>query len=150
MSNNLNTVTRIGAGVRLTETAVPQIIAAMPEGFDPKARGALTGLVHSWACGDAERPAVTTGPKGNQKATDYGRGVDTLVKAVKRALDADTEKPVVLRATLSGEGGGTVTIEPDHPLYALLVAKIQGADVEMLSFDSAGGVTLAVVESDAA
>jgi hypothetical protein len=31
----------------------------------------------------------------------------------------------VLRATLSGEGGGSVTIAADHALYAALVAMIR-------------------------
>jgi hypothetical protein len=41
MSNNLNTVTRIGAGARLTETAAPVIAATAPAGFDPAKRGAV-------------------------------------------------------------------------------------------------------------
>jgi hypothetical protein len=123
--SNLSTVKRIGTGVRLTEEAVPEILASLPEGFDPSARGAVAEAVHSWACGDEERPAVKVGPKGSQRATDYGRGVDTLVAAVKRALSGDTDKPVVLRATLSGEGGGSVTIPNDHALYAALVDLIR-------------------------
>lgn len=124
-SANLATVRKIGAGVRLTETAVPEIVATLPEGFDPKARGAVANAVHQWACGDAERPAVKTGPKGDQTATDYGRGVDALVKAVKRALSDGDDKPVTLRATLSGEGGGSTTIPTDHPLYSAIVDLIR-------------------------
>jgi hypothetical protein len=67
---------------------------------------------------------VKTGAKGNQRATDYGRGVDALVKAVKRLLTDDEDKPVTLRATLSGEGGGSVTIPADHALYTALVEMI--------------------------
>lgn len=123
--SNLSTVKRIGTGVRLTEEAVPAIVASLPKDFDPAKRGAVADAVHAWACGDEPRPAVKTGPKGNQRATDYGRGVDTLVSAVKRALSADADKPVVLRATLSGEGGGSVTIPSDHALYAALVDMIR-------------------------
>lgn len=131
MSNNtaanVATVKKIGVGVRLTETAVPAILDSLPEGFDPKARGAVAEAVHAWACGDGDRPAVKTGPKGNQKTTDYGRGHDTLVAAVKRALSSAVEKPVTLRAVLSGEGGGSVTIPADHPLYGALVEMIGAA-----------------------
>jgi hypothetical protein len=131
-ANNLSTVTRIGAGIRLTDTAVPAIIAALPEGFDPKARGAIANAVHAWACGDSERPAVKVGPKGDQRATDYGRGVDTLVTAVKRAMMADTPKPVRLAVTHSGDGvdGGSVVIPTDHALYPVLVAMIAAQSEE--------------------
>lgn len=132
VSNHLSTVTRIGAGIRLTDTAVPQIIASLPEGFDPKARGAVTDAVHAWACGDKERPAVKTGPKGSQKSTDYGRGVDTLTTAVKRALAVDVPKPVRLAVTHSGEGvdSGSVVIPTDHALYPILVAMIAAQSEE--------------------
>lgn len=126
VANHLSTVKRIGAGIRLTDTAVPAIIAALPEGFDPNARGAVANAVHAWACGSEERPAVKTGPKGDQKTTDYGRGVDTLVTAVKRALKSDAPKPVRLAVTHSGDGveSGSVVIPTDHALYPVLVAMI--------------------------
>lgn len=128
--NNILTVQHIGRGVRLSETAVPAILATLPEDFDPKARGAVAEAVHAWACGDSPRPAVKRGPKGEQETTDYGRGHDTLVAAVKRALKDDGPKPVVLRATLSGEGGGSVTIPADHALYAVIVEMIRGEQAE--------------------
>lgn len=69
--------------------------------------------------------------KITQQRTKYGRAVNTaregLVAAVKRATADDvddTPKPVVLRATLSGKGGGSVTIPADHPLHAQIVALI--------------------------
>lgn len=49
-----------------------------------------------------------------------------LVNAVKRA-HADTddaEKPAVLRVSLSGEGGGSTTVEPSHPMYEAIVMLI--------------------------
>jgi len=130
--SNLSTVKRIGAGVRLTESAVPTIVAGLPEGFDPKARGAIANAVHAWACGDEERPPVKIGPKGSQRATDYGRGVDTLVTAVKRALAADAPKPVRLAVTHSGDGveSGSVVIPTDHALYPVLVAMIAAQSEE--------------------
>lgn len=130
MSNNLNTVKRIGSGIRLTETATAEIVATLPEGFDHTARGAVSGAVIAWACGSEEVPPQKIGPKGNQRATDFGRGVDALVKSVKRALSGDTDKPIVLRATLSGEGGGSTVIPTDSPLYAALVAMIRDGGEE--------------------
>jgi hypothetical protein len=127
IKNNVSTVRSIGAGVRLTETAVPEILASLPVGFDHTARGAIADAVHAWACGDAKRPAVRTGKAGEQVTTDYGRGHETLVKAVKRALNDGADKPVTLRATLSGEGGGSVTIPTDHALYAALVDLIKSS-----------------------
>lgn len=129
MSNNLSTVTRIGAGVRLTESAAADVAATAPEGFDVKARGAVTDLVHAWACGDSERPPVKVGKAGAQRATDYGRGVDALTKAVKRLLTPESDA-ITLRASLSGEGGGSATIPADHPLYAAIVALIVGEEAD--------------------
>ena len=124
--SNLSVVTRIGAGVRLTESATADIIATLPADFDPNKRGAVAAAVISWAVPAGEpTPPQKIGAKGAQRATDFGRGVDALVKSVKRALSADTDKPAVLRATLSGEGGGSVTIPADHPLHDALIALIR-------------------------
>src|SRR6187402_1332035 len=112
--SNLTVVTRIGAGVRLTETAAPQVIESVPAEYDWSARGAVTQAIHAWAVpAGSEVPPVKVGAKGNQRATDYGRGVDALAKAVKRLLGGD-EKPVTLRATLSG--GVAPTRAPDNSI----------------------------------
>jgi hypothetical protein len=123
-SNNVSTVRAIGKGIRVTDTAVAEIVATLPADFDVKARGAVAAAVHAWACGDDVIPAQRTGGKGGPR-TDYGIGADALVSAVKRALSTKSDA-VVLRATLSGEGGGSVTIPTDHPLYAALVKLIAG------------------------
>jgi hypothetical protein len=126
MTSNIDTVRAIGKGIRVSETAVAEIVASLPESFDSKARGAVAAAVHSWACGDSPVPAQRTGGKGGPR-TDYGIGADALTSAVKRAL-ATSSDAVVLRATLSGEGGGSVTIPTDHALYAELVKLISGDD----------------------
>lgn len=125
-SNNVSTVRAIGKGIRVTDTAVAEIVATLPENFDPKARGAVAAAVHAWACGDEAIPAQRTGGKGGPR-TDYGIGADALVSGVKRALSTGSDK-VVLRATLSGEGGGSVTIAADHELYAAIVALITDSE----------------------
>ena len=129
MSNHISIVKSIGAGVRKTEQAVPEILASVPDEYNWQARGAVPQAVMAWAVSDgAEAPAQKTGPKGNQTVTDFGRGVNTLSKAVSRALKSDEPKPVTLRATLSGEGGGSTVIPADHPLYAAIVALIGKSD----------------------
>lgn len=101
MSTNLSTsaartdaVRTIGKGAVTTADAVASIVATLPDGFDYKARAAVTTAVHLWAAGgdaDAARPAVTTGGKGEQTPTLYGTGVDTLTRAVKRHLSSATD-----------------------------------------------------------
>ena len=50
-----------------------------------------------------------------------------MIDAAKRAgLEEDAAKPVTLRVTLSGEGGGSAVVAPDHALYGALVAMIAG------------------------
>lgn len=63
------------------------------------------------------------------EAVDFRR-VETLATLLGRHAKNDGPKPVVLRATLSGEGGGSVTIPTDHALYATLVQMIQGDKAE--------------------
>lgn len=130
LSSNLSTVKRIGAGERLSAAAAAEIVASLPDGFDRKVRGAVTDAVHSWACGDAERPPVKLGKVGEQRATDYGRGIDNLTKKVNALLSAadETPKPTVMRVTLSGEVSGSAVVPADSPLYAALLALIAGEE----------------------
>lgn len=121
----------VGAGERKSSEIVADIVAGLPETFDHTVRGAVAEVVHVWAAGSVEdAPAVRKGKAGEQVVTDYGRGHETIVKAVKRALVKadDAPKARTLRVVLSGEGGGSTTIPEDHPLYAALVAMITGAD----------------------
>lgn len=78
----------IGKGERLTDEVTEAIVAALPEGFDPKARGAVSGFVVNWL--DPEgKEQQKRGPKGAQVTLDFGRGVDRLTRSVKAALAGD-------------------------------------------------------------
>lgn len=147
-------VKSVGAAERKSAEIVTAIIAGLPEDFDFKARGAVAEIVHVWAAGSVEdAPAVRKGSKGEQVTTDYGRGHETIVKAVKRALakDDDTPKARSLRVTLSGEGGGSTTVAEDHPLYAALVALVTGeaSDEDLVASIIADAEYVAEVERDA-
>lgn len=91
MATNLETINAIGACEarleRLVERSVPSIVEMVDAALTGKElTKAITEAIHVWACGDGDRPAQKTGPKGDQKVTNYGRGVNTLFVAVKRAL----------------------------------------------------------------
>lgn len=75
--------------------------------------------------------SVTATPDENGKVSAKGTRVASLARWIQRNLpkdETDAPKPVVLRATLSGEGGGTVVVDPEQnpDLYAALVALIRG------------------------
>lgn len=126
--SRVSTVRKIGAGERLSAVVTEAVLSNLPEGFDHKADGAVAELVHNWINGDTPAPAVTSGGK----RTDYGTGVNTIVTRIKRELNKaadaadETPKPVVLRVSLSGEGGGSTVIEPSHPFYEALFALFTG------------------------
>lgn len=109
-----------------TSAIVAQIIADLPDTFDPSVYGAVAGAVHDWAtdgAAKADRPAVKSGPKGSQKDTLYGVGHNRVAKALAKALKGEsTPEPGVIRISLSGEGGETITIKPGDTRYAAAVA----------------------------
>lgn len=133
-STRIANVRTIGKGERLTADVAAEIVAAMPETYDWTKRGAVPAAIHAYSTdnGAVETPKQMSGPEGQQVPTDYGRGVDRLRKAVAALLKEsdDTPKEPVLRATLSGEGGGTVTVEMDSDLGRALIALIKGTETE--------------------
>lgn len=148
-NQNLSAVRAIGAGIRHTEESVPSIVASLPDGFDYKKAGAVTGAIHAWAvgcqcpsgrgkvCQCGNRPSIKVGGK----STDYGRGVDTLTSAVKSALAAPAVKPALrLAVNLSGTEvtGGTVVVASDHPMFESLMALFAPAE------ESAPALSLAI------
>lgn len=97
-------------GKALTETARTIVLAAYPDTEPARLAGKNKNDDQRWK--DAR--AVRAG----------------LVAAIKRAsedVEDDTPKPVVLRVSLSGEGGGSTVVEPSHPMYDAIVMLI-GAD----------------------
>lgn len=78
-----------------------------------------------------EKPIQTvTDADGNKCRTKFGNAVQAAGNGLRAALPETEQgpKPVTLRATLSGEGGGSTVIEPEHPLYAVIVAMIRGGE----------------------
>lgn len=136
-------VRSIGAAEMKCASIAAEIVASVPDAFDWTGHGVIASQVHLWATGTddkSERPAQRkqvkrvdpeTGAEVTvNETTNYGRGVNSIVAAIKRALpkaEDDTPAERVLRVSLSGEGGGTVVVSEDHALYASLVAMITGA-----------------------
>lgn len=79
-----------------------------------------------------DEPITVSGQRGVR--TPYGAVVNRMSErydAARRVVlgksdetDKTDDKPAVLRATLSGKGGGSVTIPADHPLHDQIVALI--------------------------
>lgn len=122
---NVAAVRAIGKGARTIAESAPLVVAYAPEGFDWTARGAVPSVIHAWAVGavvgtEFEVPAQKTGSKGEQTATDYGRGVDALAKAVKalvKPVPADTDAD-------AGEGDDAGSDEtPAAPDYVALAVQ---------------------------
>lgn len=119
---------------RLTADTAATVIAGLPAEFDPKARGAITGAVHAYFTNDGEvdQPPVASGPKGEQTATNYGRGVNNVVKAIRKALASEPTLPDVASITVTlGKSatapGQTMTFTPDADGYADLLAMLAGS-----------------------
>lgn len=137
MSKNTNPIvsafTRIGAAEVSTGVHAQSVIDLVGDTYDWTAKSAVATAVAAYVAAHGEpgqRTVVVTDENGEkkQRATNYGRGFDRVRKAVTALLAAqdDTPKSVVLRVSLSGEGGGTVTIDPEHEFYASLVALVKG------------------------
>ena len=117
------------AAKRLAEHPdTPAHLAAFITMRDEKVWGAANIVARQMLDLPADEP-IKKGPAGQQKTTTNGRRIETLARWITRNADKaddDDDKPVVLRVSLSGQGGGTVTVPNDHPMYAELVALVTG------------------------
>lgn len=97
-------VARFGFGTKGSDVVRADIIA-----------GVLTDI-GEWSDGPQRTDGKRT-PFGNV-VQRFGARFDA---AVKRATPEET-KPVVLKVSLSGEGGGSTVVPADHPLYDQIIA----------------------------
>lgn len=123
ISSRVASLKSVGKGIRLTKMITDEIVANLPENFDPNKRGAVVALVHAWACPDGNIPAVAT--KGGER-TDYGTGVNTVVTAIKRALADESTAPDYLALAVQA----ATTAKNKDVEVARILAAIESALVD--------------------
>lgn len=113
---------------KVTAEITAEILATLPDTFDAKARGAVSGAVHNYLTngGAVDKPAVKSGPKGSQVSTNYGRAVDRIAKAVSAALKGEPNLPEVANITVTlgktaTAPGQTLTVKPGDAAYTALM-----------------------------
>ena len=117
-------LTAIRADRRVGDTA-DAIVKAAFTGDKPLtySRDMVAMLARRWAGVAPDFKAA----RGSREKAMIDKARVALIDAAKRAgLEEDAAKPVTLRVTLSGEGGGSAVVAPDHALYGALVAMIAG------------------------
>lgn len=106
------------------------VVALRPEGFNWKATGAVPDAVReAFGWTKESQPVQKKGPKGAQKETTEGvafRVVCDSVRTLTKGEGKDAEAGVI-RLSLSGEGGLTVTLREGDAGYAA-AAKILAAN----------------------
>lgn len=89
---------------------------------------------HAYALAVLAYPNEKPVQKKDGKRTRFGNAVQAAGNGLRAALgkddDDDNDKPAVLRVSLSGEGGGSTVVDPEHPLYASIVALIGASSDE--------------------
>lgn len=129
MSDNtltLSTVQSIGRAEIKKGTVAASVVAHPANANrDWSERGAVPAGILA-AMGLSEHPAQQkTGPKGDQKETAYGTGFRVLADAVRALVrEAKTPEAGVIRVSLSGEGGVTLTLREGDQGYAEAMALI--------------------------
>lgn len=121
----------VGRGERL----IPVMAAYVVETFPSAKPEDVAGIVHLLAtgcscptgkgktCSCGLRPAQRKGKGKDAQATDYGRGVDSLVTAIKRMMKTAPVLPEVATITITlgktlTAPGQTITLKADDPRYA--------------------------------
>jgi len=112
-----DTMLRLVRDEKYRASKAQAIVDAAPEGFDWTARGAVPArviLAHGWDTA----PKQKTGPKGAQKETPEGVSIRVLSDAVRAIVKQSKDaEPGVIRLSLSGEGGATVTLRKGDKGY---------------------------------
>lgn len=113
-------VTAIGRAEGRKQTTAADVILAMPAEYDWTARGAIAAAIRTAGGWTVEScPARKTGPKGDQKVTVFGVGFQSLEDSIRTLVKAPSApEPGVIRISLSGEGGATVTLREGDRGYA--------------------------------
>lgn len=124
----------IGKGYRYAEEMAVAVIDATNETYDWSARGAIPQAIRGALNVTAEtEPRQKQGPKGDQRTTDYGRGFDTLCKAVKRALSADADKPATDWLALVRQAATNARNKGEFSPQDVLKAALEGMSIEDMS-----------------
>lgn len=118
-SFSVSTVTSIGAAEVRVDNAAAYVVSVTSDTYDWTVRGAVPAAIRAALGVDADsEPAQKVGPKGAQRTTNYGRGFDTLSKRIARLVKGEKEtEGGVIRLSLSGEGGVTITLRPGDAGY---------------------------------
>lgn len=115
-------VQRLGTDENFRGGRAAAVIASMPEGYDWTARGAVPAAVFS-ALGieKSAAPAQKTGKE--KKETTFGVGFRVLCDAIRYQVKGNkVTEAGVIRVSLSGEGGQTLTLREGDAGYAEAVA----------------------------
>lgn len=135
-------VRAIGSAEGRKTKLAAQVVSSMPTEYDWSARGAIAEAIRTaggWTKDTC--PARKMGGKADARATVFGVGFQALEDAVRALVKKTSDTvPGIIHMSLSGEGGGSVTLKPGDAGYEAAVLLLSGGFNE--SSDTAGGVTL--------
>lgn len=117
------------AEVRMTEHADwPAHVDAVKAGLKAKTRG-IAGAEARKILGLPADAPIKAGPKGAQKYVGKGRRIESVASALTRAAAGPSTpaEPGVIRVTMSGEGGSTLTFSPGDAAYDDIRRSLFGA-----------------------
>lgn len=122
-------VTRVGTDENFKGGRAAAVVASVPEGYDWTARGAVSAsILAALGIEKSEAPAQKRGPKGAQTETTFGVGFRVLSDAIRSLVkESKVAEPGVIRLSLSGTGGATVTLRVGDAGYDVALAMIEAA-----------------------
>lgn len=119
-------VTAIGTAEGRKQDRATEVVLAMPVTYDWTARGAIAEAIRQaggWTKDTC--PARKSGGKDDAKVTVFGVGFQALEDAVRSLVKTPSEPEAgVIRLSLSGEGGVTLTLREGDAGYAEAAALI--------------------------